>query len=165
VKKKTLLFESKYLQENFKLLFKHNNIEIYDVEHAIGRLHERFPELKNIIFYKLISKGLDKLNIDNLKSYAENYVFINKKYDLKVPIEIRPDRHNKNKLIAVITTVLKNSEHEHNLKNEIEIIVEQNKIGFYKKVRYFKENSYIDRWFNLYFEDGQSYKDFKEVKI
>ena len=165
-----IFFEKKSLQERYNLLINFEGLEIFDAEHAIERFEERFPQLSIDRFYDTLKKGLRKIHKTEDWGYEQNqYVIISRKYKIKVPIHIRPDRFHPEILIGVIGTILHSDKNPYNKYEEIQILVEQSKKD--KSFEMFSEftekevGSIDSKWFNHYLEEGEYYREFSYIEV
>ncbi len=110
------------LEERFDYIGKYEEIDCFDVEHALERFHKRFPDLDENIFHKVLKEGMEKIKrVFKLK--YNHYMIVSFKTNVKIQIEIRKDRHN-SKTIGAIATVLHRSEQPKNAKNDQDVYVE-----------------------------------------
>lgn len=150
--------------EEFTKIYMFDNIPVYDLRHAQERFEERFPNLDWAVFLNKLDKGLRKIKIKySLRN--DNYAIISRKYDLKIPVEIRDDRFNPKKQIIGIPTVLDVTKHGRDLQNEIDIMVEKcKKDNRYSSVKLF-EDSYSNIFFQYIIEEGEVNRTFEEIVL
>jgi hypothetical protein len=163
-KRSGLEWDLQYLQERFDPLLDFDGIKVYDSEHSEERFKERFPGLSLDRFYDTLKKGLRKIN--SKWDYQENfYVIISNKYDIKIPIEIRPDRKNPEILIGIIATVLNSKKHPFNKYNEIQLMVEESKRD--KSFHHIKEHEELEKGigFTHYLDEGEYFRDFVYIEV
>lgn len=180
-----LYFDEQYMAEKFQYLTRYDTkrgfwIPVYDVKHAMERLEERFKgKITWPTIEKLIKNAMAK--IESKYNLAPNhYMAYHKVLDVKVPLDLRPDEYNKKKLIVAVPTILKKSEHDRDVKEDIKIIAEK----IMKKP--FTTNSLQEAVTELeketkgcffsvpepelthyvhYFENGEYYKSFVDIEL
>jgi hypothetical protein len=134
----------------------------FDTEHAIDRFRERFPAYSLKTFYKILNKGLRK--IEKVYNFSENhYVIISNSTRIKIPIEVRLDKYDVNKLIVAIATTLHADLQPENKYKGIEVIVEK-----YNYQRYpLMESKECENaeWYYSFIEDNILYKTYKVIEI
>ena len=162
-KEQKYYFEGVILNEKFKLLLVYKDMPVFDVEHVEERFAERFPQYSWQIFLDKLKKGLQKID-KKYKMNQDNYVIISHSKDIKIPIEIRPDRNDSSKTIGAVPTVLNKDEHTKNLKKEIEVMIEKTKEKGYGNVKLF-EDKYSDIFFQYIIENGEVGQTFVEVDV
>jgi len=99
-------------------------LPVYDTRHAVEEFERWFPNLTIEEYKKIIAKGVKSI----LRTYGlkeDNFMIIDKKSGMRIPIEVRNDRSNPGFLIGVIATTLNPTEVK-NLRNEVEVFVENN---------------------------------------
>ncbi len=155
--------ETKHFKERFEYIFTYNNIDIYDINHAIDRFLERHTNLVFNDVMIVIRRGLRKIDFD-YNNDAENYMIISRSTNLKIPLELTYHKQT-NELIAVIPTILDKSIHKYNTKDDIEVLTEKS-----RKERTFNRVYEIDKDLSTfpfchYFEDGKYYKSFETINV
>lgn len=123
----TPVFEESKLREKFEplmtLRFRNGKeIVVFDDDgHAVSQFNKRFnlpiEDLKNTI-----KKGISKINL-GYKMQPDNYVIISRSKDIKVPIDLRPDKYEPDKLIALAATTL-HADQVYNTRGETVVQVE-----------------------------------------
>ena len=137
--------------EKFSFIARINNIDIFDSNHAREEFNRWFPSLSWDFYLKSIKSALDKVGKD-----IGNYMINSKSTGLRIPLEIREDRIKKGKIIGVIPTTLNASE-IYNVRNDVNIFVENNK-NEYKKFP-------IVEGFSFYSQRGTIFEDFESVEV
>ena len=149
-----VLEESKLL-EKFDKIFQFKNLSVFDARHAVEEF-ERHYNLPYDSFLKVLEKGLKKIEKKFGLNEADNYMIQSYRLGIRIPLEIRFDNKNPNEMIGVVPTVL--APHEiKNLRNEIEVMVENNKNTFRK----FE----VCNGFNYFIQSGKVYSDFEKIII
>lgn len=132
-----LTFDEQWLREKFKFIGKFQGIPVFDAEHAEDRWYERFAELSwEKVFLPALRNGIKKAFVQYGRD-PHTYMIYSKTHGFKIPIDIRPDRKDRRKLIGVLSTVLDADEHSFNKRGETEVYVE----GLQKEIDRLKEET------------------------
>ncbi len=163
--------------ETWNLIFtyEYNNnnkeLEIYDSERGVDRFIEGHNYYKKDFLFKKIKEGLNII-YEKYRFKNDAYVIISKSTNLKIPVEIRIDRQEKDKQIAVIPTILNKKDYPYNKKNEIEVFVEKTnkkKRVNVKKISYcFVPLIEDDNYKMVFYEniiEGKIIKEYIEIHI
>lgn len=137
--------------EKFSLIARIKNIDIFDSNHAKEEFNKWFPNLSWSFYLKSIKSALDIIGKN-----IGNYMINSKSTGLRIPFEIREDRIKRSKIIGVIPTTLNASE-IYNVRNDVNIFVENNK-NEYKKFP-------IVEGFSFYTQRGTVFTDFESVEV
>jgi len=155
--------ETKHFKERFEYIFTYNDIDIYDINHAIDRFLERHKDLNFNDVLITIRRGLSRIDFD-YNNTAENYMIISRSTNLKIPLELTYHKQT-DELIAVIPTVLDKSIHKHNTRDDIEILTEKSKRE-HSFNRIYEINKNLSTFpFCHYFEDGEYSKSFEVINV
>ena len=161
-----LSFDLNKMNERYNRLFifegKTGDYPVFDLDHAIERLKERFPNLSYKTYLKVFKKGLRK--IERIYNFSENhYVIISRKTRLKIPVDIRIDSKRIERLIVKTSTTLHADLHPENTHNDIEVMVEKHNYRRYPLMES-KECENAD-WYYSFIEDNVLYKTYKIIEI
>ncbi len=144
----------KLIQEDkFDLIDTFSGTKVYAPRHAYEEFRHWYPHLTKGDYKRVVQSGIDKIIMSD--SEIAQYMIISKSTKLRIPIEIRQDRYNK-KIIGIIPTTLGETETK-NLRNEVEIFVEQNKNAY--------QQFPIKEGFNYFVQSGKIFADFDEIEV
>lgn len=155
-KDEVLKFDEKYLSEHFEYIGTFSEVPVYDVEHAIAHFHKRFPKLDFKNYLVTLEKGIRKIKKKHGIDTVQNYMVFSRKFGLKIPIEIRPDRADRERIIGAVPTTL-TKDMVYDLENEIHVFVESNNSKF-------KRNS-ICEGFSVFADEGNIYRTYEEIIV
>jgi hypothetical protein len=171
-------YKTKY-QEYSRKLFTHQGRNVFDIEHSMDRFHERFPDLSDEDWNRIMQKGIDFV-LDLFKDSIGKYIFVSKKNDVAIQVDWRIDNKSNNNLNHAFTsTTLEYSVHKNMLRADTKLFVEEIKKyhleeGFISKSykNMLKEtNFYLDikleenKDYKIYIHKGKIYKNFEVIEI
>lgn len=147
----------KSMQEmGFQLIGTFSNIKVYESNHAYEEFIHWFPKLSKDDYKKVLSQGIEKIRELDTLTELNQYMIISKSTKIRIPLELRLDRCNKNKLMGIIPTTLGEFETK-SLRNEVEVFIEQNKNSYHKFL--------LREGFNYYVQHGKVFSDFTEIEV
>ena len=144
------------MKEHFKLIVDIKGFKVYDVEHAVVRFKERYPNLPESALINTITKGVTKIFKKSGFGVIGNFLIVSYKYDLRIPLEIRKDKYDDTEFIGAVATVLDPTQ-VRNLRNEVEVMVESNQ-NVYQKFP-------LMEGFNLFADGKYISQDFETVEV
>ena len=173
-----LTFDEAEMEERFNKLFSYggadpaSRIPIYDVEHAEEQFYDRFPDIPWSEYKKILAQGMKKIKQD-WQNDPYNYAIVSRSTDIKIPLELRPDRYTK-ELIAAISTTLDNKRQPRNTRGERVVIVEGKEETFddlkeksltqFIQVRDEADDGKGMPYYHM-FEDGKHTKTFRVIEV
>ena len=167
-------FDESVLKERWEKIYQYKSLSVYDSCHVPERLAERHDNLTYERFLKYLEKGLRKID----KKYDlefNQYMIISYRTDLKIQLDLRPDRGDRHP-VAVVATILDAKKNPFNKHDEIEIYVEK-AIRTHsldpasipvlkeasKKIGYFTIEE--GEMFQYRFQDGKMHTSFEVIEV
>jgi hypothetical protein len=140
-------------EDKFELIGIFSGTKVYDSRHAYEEFKHWYPKLTKEDFKKAVQQGIEKIILGD--NELAQYMIISKSKKMRIPIEIRQDRFSK-EIIGIIPTTLGELE-TINLRNEVEIFVEQNKSTY--------QQFPLKEGFNYFVQNGKVFSDFDEIEV
>lgn len=168
----------KKLFEFVKKVFSYKNRNVFDINHSIERFHERFPNLKDEEWKRILTDGIDKI-LDVFKDSSNKYLIISKSKNVAIQLDWRKDKHSKDNFNHGFSATTLDAEiHKRELQNDKKIFVEE--IKKYKLEKWFKSTDYKEMLketgyleiklkecpgYKIYIKEGKLFRNFKIIKV
>lgn len=170
-----ITFDESVLKERWEKIFQYKNLPIYDAFHVPERLAQRHSRITMQTFFKKLEKGLRKIEKQYSLDY-NTYMIISYRTNLKIQLEIRPDRKHDEKAVGVVSTVLDAKKHPFNKYDDIEVYIEQSIqkgiVNPYELDRLAEASKRLGYFriiesdgFSYFFADGEVTKSFVEINV